>query len=265
MSEALCLACSSAHALAELLQEGGSTATLLVPQPSDAQLEPFRSAALRIELPNGQMDTACEVLQILPRAGVVVRLLEPDRVQAFAQRAQPAAPEQREANAEHSEDEIADDPRPRRISAEVQTAGTTALSWPIERLRTDWHSLSQPEKIRIARYGKRPARNLVLKSNDKKLMVFLLQNTHISADEVALMAGMASLDPDLLRRIASAPEWVRHTAVARNLVCNPKLPSNLVKKLVDKLPLDELRRLVRAGKVRSSTKQMIMRRVDRGR
>jgi hypothetical protein len=275
MSESLRLACPSAQALADLLRRAGQTDTLLLPPQTGCDPEPLARRDLQLQLPNGTTHTACEVIQVLPEVGIVVRLLDRAAVERFAndsdihdeapaQGAQIEAPAQgAQIEAPAEEAQLAG--RQRRISSEVQSSGITPLSWPIERLRTDWHALSQPERIRIARYGKRPARSLVLRTNDKKLMVFLLQNTRITADEVAVMAGMANLDPDLLRRIAASPDWTRHTAVARNLVCNPKLPSQLVRKLVDKLPLDELRRLARSGRVRSSTKQMIMRRVDRGR
>lgn len=275
MQRGLELSCPSAGALADLLRQAGATDTLLLPQDgSSTAPEPLQAVPLTIRLPLAALETACEVLQVLPGAGLVIRLLQPDEVKAFAagsSRSEPTRsdPEDATPPADPADEEAAlfdpsdavENPRARRTSSEVPAVGITVLSWTIERLRTDWHTLSIAEKVRIARYGKRPARALVLKSGDNTLVAFLLQNSRITADEVALIAGMGNLDADLLRRLANSTEWTRHTPVTRNLVCHPKLPLPQVKKLLDKLPLDELRRLAKSGRVRASTKQLIVRKI----
>ncbi|MCK5798352.1 MAG: hypothetical protein KAI47_14270, partial [Deltaproteobacteria bacterium] len=143
--------------------------------------------------------------------------------------------------------------------------GTTPVSWPIERLQAEWLSLTTPEKIRVARLGKRPARAMIMRMQDKILHAFLLRNPKMGIDEIATMAGMVQLDPTLLRQIAMTQEWIRHTGVARNLVAHPKLPIPLIKKIMPHLSVDELRRLTRSGRVRASVKRLLMKRVERGR
>ena len=136
------------------------------------------------------------------------------------------------------------------------------LSWTIEKVQANWHELPLTDKIRLAKFGKRPVRGMIIRGQDKMMHAFVLTNPKQTPDEIAVMAGMASLDPTLLRRIASTREWLRHSAVARNLVCNPKMTVPEVKKLLNYVPIDELRRLARTGRVRAAVKRMIIRKLD---
>ena len=75
----------------------------------------------------------------------------------------------------------------------------------------------------------------------------------------------ANLDPVVLRQIANDPQWLRNTSVARNLITNPKMTLPQITKLLKYLPNDELSRLARSGKVRQNVKQLIVKKLDRGR
>jgi len=143
--------------------------------------------------------------------------------------------------------------------------GSTPAAWSFEQLQAGWDQLTMAEKVRVARHGKRPARMMVLKGLDKTLHTHVLNNPTVTLDEVAMMAGMANLEPTVLRRIAMSPEHVRHTNVVRALITNPKLPLPLVSKLLKHLPRDELTRLTKTGKVRASVKQAIIKMLDRSR
>jgi hypothetical protein len=138
------------------------------------------------------------------------------------------------------------------------------LSWPVERLQAEFASLSMADKVRVAKYGKRPARMVVLRLQDKTLHNFVLSNNGVTADEVAALAGMANAEHALLKRICASPEWLRHTGVVRALVCNPRLTLPEVIKLLRHLPTEELRRLTKTGRVRAAVKREIIRWIDRG-
>lgn len=143
--------------------------------------------------------------------------------------------------------------------------GSSPLSWSIENLRAAWDSLNVAERVRVARYGGRQARMLVLRGTDKSLHVHVLQNPNLTVDEVSFMAGMASLDPAVLRRIATRLEWQKSPGVARALVTNPKLPLPLMGRLLGHVPRDELSRLARTGKLRAPAKEMVVKYLDRHR
>jgi hypothetical protein len=139
------------------------------------------------------------------------------------------------------------------------------LSFSIEKLAAEWVNLPLADRIRVARYGKRAARALVLRQGDPQLQAFLIANPHISIEEIAALAGLGNLDPSVLSRIATNPEWTQSTMVVRNLLCHPKATLPQVTRLADRLSTEELRRLTRTGKVRASVKQLLMKKiVDRG-
>jgi hypothetical protein len=76
---------------------------------------------------------------------------------------------------------------------------------------------------------------------------------------------MASLAPALLKRLIANQEWIRHTSIARNLICHPKATLPQVTRLLDKVPQEELRRLTRTGKVRASVKRLIIKKLEQRR
>lgn len=288
MSLSFTLRYRTASELARHLQQGGGQRegvgqTMLLPWSGEPPaFDQYARLDLCVLLPERRADVAGELLQTIPNMGMVVRLLDPDAIYELVAHAEPSAedalPEvslgEPESDTEFDVDDKTDpmeemtfeggqqDPAPRAAGT---IAGITALSWPIERLQADWHSLPMPQKIRVARYGKRPARSFILRGPDKSLHTFLLTNSKISADEVARMAGLAQLAPDVLMRIVNSPDWTRHTNITRNLVCHPKLPLTEVRKLLGRLPTEELRRLAKSGRVRASIKRIIVAKLDGGR
>jgi hypothetical protein len=133
------------------------------------------------------------------------------------------------------------------------------LSWSIDKLRAGWDELGFADRVRVARYGGRVARMMILRSPEKRLHAHLLSNPKITGDEVAMMASKGGLDPAVLRRISGSHEWLRHKNVVRNLVCNSKLPLPRVKRLLQRLSKEELERLSSSGKVRASVRAAIKR------
>ena len=229
---------------------------------------------LRFVWPQGAREATAEVLQLLPGLGVVVALV--GSAELIAELSASTEAEADEADEADANDADAAQPPGEAEQLGANAAdpqsgttglpkGSSALSWPIERLQAEWSSLPQSEKIRVAKHGKRPARALILRSQDKVLHAFLLKNNGISTEEVAMMASMANLDPNLLRQLANAPEWAGTTSIARNLVANPKLPLPLVRKLMTHLPMDEMRRLAKSGNVRQAIKRMLIQQIERGR
>lgn len=211
-----------------------------------------------------------ELLQVLAGAGLVVRIVDETGIDTSAlpysseKASQPRAAWEEARPAQSEQEEEA---RPTQSEQEPDKgrmagpAGSSAISWPLEKLQAEWETLLAPERIRVARYGNRGARGVVLRSNDRALHVHLLSNAHITAEEVASLAGNAALDPSALRRIASNTDWLRSAEVTRNLVCNPKMPMPEVERLLRTLPRDELVRLSKSGRARSIVKQAVAKRL----
>jgi hypothetical protein len=188
-----------------------------------------------------------EVIQILPDQGLVARLGSLAPAQALLDGT---------SSAEKSES--------LDLPADGERTGTTVLSWTVEKLQRAWDQLTLADKIRLAKYGDKAARGVILRGQDRSLHFHLLLNNKIAAEEIAAIAALPGQDPNILRRIISNQEWLKHTSVVRSLVCNPRLSIPQVRQLLRYLPADEQRRLAKAGRVRAAIKREIIRNLDRG-
>ncbi len=265
---------STASDLRAHLDEARSRGAILLPlAQAPGDLVPLERLDLLVSAAEASGKLGAELLQVLAGVGLVVRILDhgaldpttlpllgtgtanPPRVAVDTGKQD--APEQAPPSQQlwPTEDDQASSTKP------AGPAGSSALSWPLEKLTAEWDNLGTAERVRIARYGNRGARGLVLRSSDRTLMAHLLTNPHISTEEVASLAGNAAIDPAALRRIATNSDWLRSAEVTRNLVCNPKLPMPEVERLLRTLPRDELQRLSKSGRARAAVKQAVAKRL----
>lgn len=290
---------AAADLAAHLKQARFQDSLLLTAPGAPAGLAQFVGIELIVALPGQQVALAAEVLQLMPGDSLVLRLPDAAALDALLSRsgltgAATAAPsvtwQAATVPAPVTTDPaptavdpvavatapapIEPSPRPQVGAATPATeesrehrgpvipAGMGPMSWPIEKLQSDWEKLSIADKVNVAKHGGLAARRMILKMQDRQLHQYVLANPALTADEVAAMAGMAGLAPELLKQIANKPEWTRHAAVVRNLICHPKLPQDLVARMVGLLPDLELRRLAKTGRVRESVKRLIIRKVE---
>ena len=236
----------------------------------------------------GSGEVEVEVLQMLGEAGLVLKVMDKGTAAALGSWAQPSedpAPptvsweppdgygEEMTDNVDVDVDVDVDDQdqEARETDSQGRTIvkghqlprGLSPRSWPIEKIRVEWDNLTAPQKIQVARLGKKPVRRMIARLNDKNLTHFLLLNPQITVDEVATLANNPSLDPELVRRIANASEWTRHPSIGRALVCHPRLSMPLITRLVERMTSNELRSLVRSGRLRASVKRIVVKKLDR--
>ena len=280
---------SSESLITALADHASQGMVLLACSDIPVELKQFSTLRLLVTLGDRQQEIDAEVVQLIANMGIVVRcqgfpslailsdptLAGPSRKPRIDFpdfpdfQAQPEQEEEEQADEtfapEEDDDEEEEPPTGKRGGPQhLDERGMGPMNWPVEKLQAEWADLNKSEKIRVAKYGRRPARGLIIRSTDRQLHQYLLQNPRITADEIAAIAGIKSQDPALLRRIAGNTEWLRSTAVVRNLITNPRMSVNLLGKLIRHLPEAELRRLTRTGAVRAATKREIIRFLDRG-
>ena len=280
MPRTLQLIYADAADLAAHLAQHQAQQAVMIPLPPDGEPpKQFERLSLSLEIGAAAAAVEAEALQLLGPSGLVVRLLDPAPAAALVGDTTPSqdasaplccwAPDAPAAGAPSAPEEDPVDAPPEDGPAPVKghqlPPGMGPKSWPIEKLRQEWENLSQPQKIQVARHGKKAARRMIMKKNDKQLVHHVMLNPHISVDEVAALANNPGLDPDLVRRIANSPEWTRHASIARNLVCHPKLPLPVVTRIVERLRAQDLRRLVRSGRLRAAVKRIVVKKLDRSR
>jgi len=112
-----------------------------------------------------------------------------------------------------------------------------------ERLKT----MSVQEKMQLALAGSRDERAMLLRDNNKMLHVYVLKNPRIALDEVQAAAKSPLLSPEALKMIAEHREWAGNPIVASGLVRNPKTPLPLALKMLDRVPMSDLRTIAKGG------------------
>ena len=193
---------------------------LFVPVP-DPPPEPFSDLLLRISSPHGaDLELRATVVQIVPGSGMAVAFGDPTAARralapllAAARHAAPAAEE---------------GDRP---------AGT---------IHDQIRGMSPREKMQLALHGGRTERRILMKDTNKTIHVFVLKNPRVTLDEVRYMAGYTQANPEALKMIADSREWLQNPAVVSSLVKNPKTPPTTAVRLLDRLPMSELRRMAKA-------------------
>lgn len=112
-----------------------------------------------------------------------------------------------------------------------------------ERLKT----MNASKKMQLALSGDREERMALLRDVNKVLHAFVLKNPRIGLDEVHYAAKMSSLSPEALKNISEHKEWGSNTVICCALVRNPRTPLPLAIRLLNKIPLSEIRALAKGG------------------
>ena len=251
--------------MAEQETEG---AVLIPTDEMEGEIQQFQRVELLVsfvnEAPGGTL--LAEVLQVIP-GGIAVCLedaMDAAVLAGGAPAAEPATPPavslvEPEGDQAGAGDADEEDPKNKWVSRRK----SGPLSWSFDMLQAEWNGLTPAEKARVAKWGDRSARGLVLKKQDRMLHAVLLTNPKLTPNELSVLVSRPNLDPELLRRISVRREWTRHLSVTRALVCNPKLPIPQVNKLLRTMVVGELRRLSRSGRVRAVVKQEIDKQIVR--
>lgn len=103
------------------------------------------------------------------------------------------------------------------------------------------------EKMQLALTGTRDERMALFRDTNKSLHIFVLKNPRIGLDEIQGAAKSPNVSPDALKMIAEHREWGSNAQVAASLVRNPKTPMPLAMRMLDKVPMSELKAIAKGG------------------
>jgi hypothetical protein len=232
---------------------------LFLPEPEPLP-EPFAEITLRVETAAG---TAVEldgrVLQILPGHGIAVAFDEPSvaKTKLAPLFAEPLGEEggatfvfwgrmERKASVRSGAAPAA---APPPDEAGEPDAGPKIEFDETTKVAAEIAEMNLNQKMQLAMHGSRVARTLLLKEVNKNLQAFIIQNPRITLDEVRALAANRQANPDVLNTIAANKDWGNNPNVVTALVRNPKTPPGTAAKLVEKVPMPEVRRLAKATDV----------------
>jgi len=107
-------------------------------------------------------------------------------------------------------------------------------------LRRRLQRMSMDDKVNLALSGDREARMALASDGNKAIHHYLLKNARISLDEIVMMSRLPTLNPDVLVKIGENPAYTQNPQIVRNLVFNPRTPTKLAVRLIDRLPRNVL-------------------------
>ena len=241
------------------LAQGGFFLPWFAPPP-----EPFATVLLDVVAPHGRADAlSARVVHIAHGAGIALAFDDPSAARAAldalfsrlpaattpqplvarwqtASEQQPIAAEDRPEEGEPTDaDGDHDDAQPLLGDDDDATGTLYARS----------RAMKTPDKNQLAAHGDRAARLLLMKDPNKVIHNFIIQNPRITIEEVRYLAGYRQANPDTLKMISEHREWAQNPGVLAALVSNPKTPPTLAVKLLDRLPMSEVRRLAKSDSV----------------
>jgi hypothetical protein len=108
-------------------------------------------------------------------------------------------------------------------------------------------AMSVQQKMQLALSGSREERLALIRDPTKVAHLFVLKNPRIGIDEVQYAARSPNLAPDAIRLIAEHQEWSGSAAICTALVRNPKTPLPIALKLLERVPMSELRVIAKGG------------------
>lgn len=239
---------------------------LFVPVPDPAP-EALLDVRLVVAGPNGDTAAwAARVLQVYEGLGMALGFDDPEPVRARfeAWSATPADVDETATEVAWSEESpnavsppaaAPETGTPAAQAATGDTASgrefptTTPEEVPTGPLADQIRAMTAQQRMHLAAHGDRAARLLLAKDPNKTIQSFLLQNPHITLEEVRYLAGSRQASPDALQVIAGHREWSQNPGIVAALVRNPKTPLGCAVRLLDRLGEQELRRLAKSGDV----------------
>ncbi|SMC20095.1 hypothetical protein SAMN02746041_00809 [Desulfacinum hydrothermale DSM 13146] len=122
--------------------------------------------------------------------------------------------------------------------------------------------MTVPERIRLAMFGAKEARTLLMQDSNRVVQLAVLDNPKVTTSEVAAYANSRSVTEDVLRKIAANREWIKLYPIRLALVKNPKTPVGIAVKLVNTLLVQDLKLLSKSKAVSSVVVQAAKRKLS---
>lgn len=105
------------------------------------------------------------------------------------------------------------------------------------------------ERVALALKGDKEARSILIKDANKLVQLAVVNSPRLQDAEVIAIAKNRSVNDEVLRRIGSRKEWLKHYEVRSALVQNPRTPLPLAMKLVATLSARDLQQLAKSKNV----------------
>lgn len=226
-----------------------TTAEIELPYPN-AGFSRGQVALLRLTLPGHNVFEMWAVIEMADNRRFCLRVRDNDD----AYRKAILYPESVAAKARLQREQQNEDPRtePSIVVFAETKAEEDESKMPLRRRLA---RMGMDDKINLALSGNREERMALAMDSNKAVHHYLLKNAKLTLDEVAHMARLPSLNPDVLDKIAENPSYTQNPTVTKALVFNPRTPVRTAIRLLDRLPRNEL---VNLSKRMSMNSRLVM-------
>ncbi|MBK8256881.1 MAG: hypothetical protein IPK82_29940 [Polyangiaceae bacterium] len=141
--------------------------------------------------------------------------------------------------------------------------GEESLKDKFKPLYQQLSNMSVGQRIRRAQMGTREERMLLVRDANRIVATSAIRSPLMQDNEVQLLSRNRNLSEDVLRVIATTPEWLKSYSIKRNLVENPKTPVMLAMRMVEQLREADLRKIARSKNVSGPVQEAARRHLNR--
>lgn len=121
-----------------------------------------------------------------------------------------------------------------------------------------------PERIALAIRAKPLEREFLQHDIHPAVLESLLRSPGISVGEVAALLPSPALSPAMLEKLSRDPRWERDIELKIALATHPRIPTPIAERIVDQLPADALRKVMKQPTVVPALRSKIIRRLASG-
>ena len=113
-------------------------------------------------------------------------------------------------------------------------------------------TMSVMQKIKLARFGGKEARSLLIKDRNKVVATSVVASPKITETEIVSIAQSRAIGEEILRLISANKDWTRNYSVKLALTRNPKTPQPQAVKFLNYLQDRDLKALMKSKDVPSA-------------
>ncbi len=134
-------------------------------------------------------------------------------------------------------------------------SGAYDAASPVFRIR----QLDPTKRMILAMKADRSERQVLCRDTSPQVLLGLLSNPRLEAEDVLAIVKSNHAGAAVLQRIAGERRWMGSAEIRTALVRNPKTPTPLAVRLLDSLPVTELRELAKMGSIREDVRRAAFR------
>ncbi len=124
-------------------------------------------------------------------------------------------------------------------------------------------NMTMSQKVRRAILGTKEERMMLVRDRNRVVATAAIRSPLLQENEVVLISRNRNMSEDVLRVIATSPEWTKSYGVKKNLIENPKTPTTISTRMITQLREADLRHLAKNKNVPGAVQEAARRHLGR--